>query len=235
MTRERPDALAHLRFKAEADRFRGLGLEEAFTRIYRTNLWGSEASRSGLGSQLDATQRLREAIPALLRRLEARSLLDAPCGDFAWMSQVVLGDIAYTGADIVPDLIARLRAEHGGPLRRFLHLDITRDPLPAADVVLCRDLLVHLSFANIRRVLENVVRSGARYFLTTTFTDHLVNEDIQDGDWRLLNLERPPVSLPPPLELLVEGCEEGGGGFSDKSLGLWSVDQLRTSTLADFS
>ena len=102
----------------------------------------------------------------------------------------------------------------------------TRDPLPRADVLLCRDALVHLSFADIRRVLRNVRASGTAYLLTTTFPGHAVNEDIVSGDWRLLNLEHAPFAFPPPRALIVEGCTEGSGRFADKSLALWRVEDL---------
>ena len=55
----------------------------------------------------------------------------------------------------------------------------------------------------------------------------LPNEDIQDGDWRMLNLERTPFFLGAPLVVLVEGCTEAGGAYADKSLGLWRVADLR--------
>ena len=41
------------------------------------------------------------------------SLLDAPCGDFNWMRHVPLGGVSYTGADVVPELIARNRRDYG--------------------------------------------------------------------------------------------------------------------------
>ena len=41
-----------------------------------------------------------------------------------------------------------------------------------------------------------------------------------------LNLERAPFARRPPLELLVEGCAEGGGGWRDKSLGVWRRAEL---------
>ena len=109
-------------------------------------------------------------------------------------------------------------------------IDERHTALPAADVVLCRDCLVHLSLANIARVLDNVRRSGAAFLLTTTFTDHDVNEDIDDGDWRVINLERPPFNLPPPMAVIVEGCIEGAGDYADKSLGLWRVEDLGIPT-----
>jgi hypothetical protein len=110
---------------------------------------------------------------------------------------------------------------------RFLVLDLTRDDLPQADALLCRDCLVHLSFADIRRALANVLRSGIPYLMTTTFPGCEVNEDIVTGDWRPLNLTRPPFDFPPPLELLNEGCTEGGGLFADKSLAVWQTAKVR--------
>jgi len=223
---DRAPALAHVNFRAEADRLRGLGLEDAFAHIYATNLWGGDESRSGLGSAADATRHVRAALPELLRAVGATTLLDVPCGDFGWLSHVDLGAVGYIGADIVPALVERNTEYFADARRRFLHLDLTRDPLPASDVVLCRDCLVHLSFANATRALDNIKRSGSTYLLTTTFTDQTHNEDIEDGDWRVINLERPPFTLPPPMALIVEGCDEGNGTYADKTLALWRIADL---------
>jgi hypothetical protein len=223
---DRPSVLAHRRFQAEADRMRGLDLKQAFTRIYQTNLWGSERSRSGLGSAGEETDRLRIAIPALLKELGASTMLDIPCGDFGWLSNADLGEVDYTGADIVGELVARNRALYSGATRRFAHLDLTCDALPTADLLLCRDCLVHLSFENIQRALDNIRRSGSAYLLTTTFTGHEINTDVEDCDWRLLNLEREPFHFPKPLAAIVEGCTEGDGAYADKTLGLWRIADL---------
>ncbi|HXQ77347.1 MAG TPA: hypothetical protein VN797_04035, partial [Gemmatimonadaceae bacterium] len=110
--------------------------------------------------------------------------------------------------------------------RRFIDLDLTRDALPAADVLLCRDCLVHLSYANIRAVLANVARSSIRYLLTTSFPGRNDNYDVADGDWRALDLEAPPFSFPEPVLTIVEECEEEDGTYADKSLLAWSVADL---------
>ena len=72
----------------------------------------------------------------------------------------------------------------------------------------------------------NIKRSRILYLLTTTFPDCEENEDITTGDWRLLNLERPPFNLPPPIQLINEGCSESNGKYSDKSLGLWLIEDI---------
>lgn len=78
---------------------------EIFEDIYQNNRWGSSESRPGSGSELRTTDTLREELPKLLRYLNVKSMLDLPCGDYNWMSEVDLGGIFYRGADIVEELI----------------------------------------------------------------------------------------------------------------------------------
>lgn len=142
------------------------------------------------------------------------------------MAGVDLHGVRYTGGDIVPEIIAEATRRHGTPGRRFLVLDLTRSPLPAADLLLCRDCLVHLSYADIAKAVANIRSSEIEYLLTTTFTKESRFTDIVTGDWRPIDLEAPPFSFPPPLELLDERCTEQNGAFADKALGLWRVRDL---------
>lgn len=194
--------------------------EIVFTDIYRGNLWYDPESVSGRGSTLERTAAVRAALPALLRELGARSLLDAPCGDFNWMRHVDLSGVSYAGADVVPDLIERNRQLYGGEGRAFLHLDITRDALPRADVVMCRDCLIHLSFADARRALRNFKASGSTYLLATTHAGVTENEDAPTGGWRSLNLRLPPFDFPAPARTIVEDPA------LEKHLALWRLDEL---------
>jgi hypothetical protein len=223
---KRPPVLAHIRFNERREEFRDLDLAATFDRIYRTNLWGSPDSVSGLGSAFDETRGLRAALIELLKSLNVRTLLDVPCGDFGWLGQDDLPVDHYIGADIVEDLVTRNTSLFGNDQRRFLKLDLTRDALPDADLLLCRDCLVHLSFEDIFRALKNIRAGKLKYFLTTTFTEHDRNEDIRTGDWRMLNFQRAPFNFGEPLAVIVEGCTEGDGAYADKSLGLWRVEDL---------
>ncbi|HEX5634534.1 MAG TPA: class I SAM-dependent methyltransferase, partial [Gemmatimonadales bacterium] len=125
-----------------------------------------------------------------------------------------------------PELIADDARRHAALGRDFRVLDLLASPLPAVDLVLCRDCLVHLSFADIARAVANLRRSGSRWLLTTTFPAQDVNEDVVTGDWRPINLQAAPFDWPAPEELLVEQCTEADGRFADKSLGLWRLDAL---------
>jgi len=198
-----------------------------FSLIFRKNQFGGSESRSGEGSSLAQTERIRREIPRLLAKLGASTLLDAPCGDFNWMQHVQLELNRYWGIDIVDEVIVANRARFISERREFYCCNLIDDPLPAADVVLCRDCLVHLDFRQAKLVLRNFKRSGCKYLLTTTFTNRTANADLVGDDvWRTLNLQLSPFNLPPPLELINEQCTEGGEAYSDKCLGLWRFEDL---------
>jgi hypothetical protein len=224
---DRPPVLAHQRFLEDRESFTGLNLAQRFRRIHETNLWGAPVSASGLGSEMDATAVLRAELPRLFEKLGITSLLDAPCGDAGWINSTNLR-VRLIGVDIVPSLIERLqaRAAAGEIKGKYVLADITRDPLPRCDAILCRDALVHLSCANIERAVANFRRSGAGWLIATTFPEWHTNRDCEDGDWRALNFERAPFHWGPPVELLDENCLEAGGGWRDKSLGVWRLAEI---------
>lgn len=216
-------------------------MRDIFGELYAHDAWklfpggdgvSGPASRSGSGSDLTQTATLRRELPRLLSRLGVRSLLDIPCGDFYWMSEVELGVERYLGADVVPEVVEHNNQRFARPGREFRVLDITRSQLPRVDLVFSRDCLVHFSDTDVRAALDNVQRSGSTYFAATTFTDRATNAaDITTGGWRSLNLCRPPFSLPPPLHVIREDCTEFFAPeahgeavehrFPDKSLAIW--------------
>lgn len=193
-----------------------------FTRIHETNAWGDPESRSGPGSTVARGTDLRPALVELLTRYSVSTLLDAPCGDFNWMRYVTGGlNVSYVGIDVVETLIAQNQALHADQRHRFEWRDVTRDPLPRADLILCRDALVHLSFADVRAALENFRRSGSRLLLTTTFIDLPRNEDTRTGGWRPLNLQAEPFLFPEPIAMIDD--LPAGGIAPGKRLGLWEL------------
>jgi hypothetical protein len=208
-----------------------LSLRDIFAKVYETNFWGSPDSHSGTGSDLVQTAEICKRIPDVVAHFGIRSMLDIPCGDFHWMKEVDL-EIDYIGADVVEELMRRNQELFNTPLRRFIVCDITKDPLPRVDLVLCRDLLVHLSFRDAFMALRNLSLSGSKYLLTTTFKERSRNFDIPTtGKWRPLNLELEPFKFGDPLSLINEKCTEGNGSWSDKSLGLWRIADLQLPEL----
>jgi hypothetical protein len=217
-------AVQFARHRREMSRLRRKSAEQIFTEICREGKWSQGDSVSGTGSDLIQTEEIRKALPLIFRDFEISSLLDIPCGDFHWMKLVDLAGMEYTGADIVADLVERNK-RHESANVRFCQINLVKDELPRADLVFCRDCLVHLSFDDAVAALHNVCASGARYLLTTTFPLCRKNAEIATGQWRKLNLETAPFSFPPPLRLIDEKCSEGEA-YRDKSLGLWAVGDI---------
>jgi SAM-dependent methyltransferase len=192
---------------------------KVFTAIYRNRRWQAGASVSGPGSEIGRCEHLVQALPRLLRELNAASVLDAGCGDFNWLSAAEL-PVDYTGVDVVPELIERNRSRYAAPHRRFLVADITSDPLPAADVALCRHALIHLPNRQVLGALQNFRRCGMHYLLATTFPSVTRNIDIVPGSFRPVNLQAAPFGLPAPLRVIDDS------GPVEAVLGLWEVKTL---------
>jgi hypothetical protein len=202
--------------------------KQKFTEIYeKCGFSGEEFPMSGIGSSLDQTEQLRRRLPLLFSEYGITSLVDAPCGDFTWMEHVNLEGVEYHGFDIVRSVVEKNRLRYGRDNIQFDELDIVKQVPLRADLILCRDCLVHLSNGDALKALANFKKSGSRYLLTTTFTDREENTDLVSGrGWRTINLNKPPFNLPRPLTLIVEGCTEADGQFGDKSLGLWLLKDL---------
>ena len=197
-----------------------------FTHIYHTHRFGGTLSASGQGSDLIRTEIIRRKIPILIKEMNVRVLLDCPCGDFYWLQHSKFDIEKYIGVDIVKKIININQQKYGNKYRKFKCLDISKDALPKADMILCRDCLVHFSFKDILSTIRNFKRSGSRYILTTTFSRRLSNIDINTGGWRTLNLQLLPFSFPRPIKLIDEKCDQAEGTYSDKSLGLWRLEDI---------
>jgi SAM-dependent methyltransferase len=195
----------------------------AFTRHYERRDWREPETVSGRGSALERTGAIRRDLPALFTEFGVRSVVDAGCGDFNWFRALDAELESYVGIEVVEDLVAVNRARHGTHQRRFVSLDVIRDRLPRADLIVCRDCLVHLKNRQVGAALRNFRRSGSRYLLATTFTGDHPNHDAPLGGWRPLNLERSPFSLGPPLRLISERESVEDPRYADKSLGLWAL------------
>ena len=192
---------------------------EVFDTIYRANFWGSDESRSGVGSERDFSMAYLKSLRTLLQERGLRCIFDAPCGDLNWMAGLATDpQISYAGGDISQTLIADLRQRFPEiDLRAF---DICHDAFPQADVWHCRDCLFHLPFADIRRAFDNFAQSKIPFALLTTHSARLHrNLDVAAGGFRYLDLARVPISLAPAEAYLRD--YRPGRDFP-RFVGLWT-------------
>ncbi len=204
------------------------GNKNIFNDIYKGNKWLDDESISGPGSKLEATKFILTILPEIFQNYGIKSMLDAPCGDFNWLKNFNFNYIEYTGVDIVKSLIDANKLHYEKENIHFFEGDISVVKLPMADLVLCRDCLVHLSYKTIGLVLENFKKSGAKYLLTTTFSEVSENINIPTGGWRKINLTKAPFHFPIPLYSFNEKCPSSvDENLSfDKNLALWRLEDL---------
>ena len=112
--------------------------------------------------------------------------------------------ISYIGLDIVKKVIETNLVKRDN-MTRLVQADVvslTQLPGPA-DLIFSRQMMQHMCNSDVRRVLDLISRSGARFALLTHFeTDkRMANVDIHcnSGGYRPQDLLKPPFSLPPPI------------------------------------
>lgn len=201
--------------------------EDRFTWIYKNNYWSSSESLSGTGSTLKYTENLRKELPNLFSKYSIQKVFDAPCGDFNWMSHLLPSvKLEYIGGDIVKPLIENLNSKHKSNNISFVHFDLIKEIPPEVDLMICRDCLFHLSFQDIKSVLENFIKSKSTYLLTTTHKNtgsSFTNRDISTGEFRCIDLFSKPYSFPAdPLYVI----EDWIAPDPERQMCLWSREQI---------
>ena len=173
-----------------------------FGDIYESAAWGGG---SGEGSRAAATDVYRTIVERLVRGSDVGSVVDAGCGDWEFSQLIDWSDVSYLGLDVVPELVARNREAFARPGVEFQCSDFHAERPPAADLLLCKDVLQHWPVAWIQLFLR-VTRARYRYMLLTNDIDstrpgHPRNADIELGDWRPLDLEADVFGLRPTWRL----------------------------------
>jgi len=201
--------------------------KKIFSNIYKYDKWNNDESKSGTGSNLEQTNKIREALPKLFKQLKINSILDCPCGDFYWMNTINLEGYDYKGYDIVSELIASNNKKYGKENVSFEICDVTNEILENRDLIIMRDLLVHFSFEDIFKTLSNIKKSKSKFLLTTNFSEIYSNRDIATGQWRAINLIMPPFDLPKPKLIIDElNTEYNDNNLKSKNLSLWEIKDL---------
>jgi SAM-dependent methyltransferase len=161
------------RLAAGIDRqFKAKTPAEIFEAVYRRRIWGGSEAQdfySGEGSNdpgvvgpyVEAVAEFLSSLPRPPR------VVDLGCGDFNVGSQLRSYCSEYVACDIVQSLIERNRVKFSELDVDFRVLDIASDPLPNGDVVFIRQVLQHMSNAQIQALLPKL-----RPFRWAVITEH---------------------------------------------------------------
>src|SRR5262249_47386474 len=194
--REVLNALRRLRQAARPAR-------EVFSEVYANKSWGPDEFDSGPGSHGEPARVYVECVINFMKTHKIKRVLDLGCGNFEVGKRIAPECKRYVGVDVVPALIERNRTMFAANNIEFNCLDIIRDPLPNADLCLARQVIQHLSNAEISRLLGKLKKcphvTVAEHYPET---EGMPNIDIvRGGNPRIekhgsaVYLDKPPFSV----------------------------------------
>jgi len=223
-----------------------MNYKDIFSNIYDNHGFGSLESRSGPGSTLDETKKLRESIKKIIKDKNIKSVVDIPCGDFNWMKEIVFNFESYIGGDIVKKAIEENNERYSNSRIKFIEFDIVNDEIPNGDLLIVRDIIGHFPIDDGIKILKNILNSKCKYLLSTTWAKkigndwfpcekndvHRENEGVDYGRFYPVNLMSNPFNLPNAEiyleeDVMVDNFENG----NRKTLALWDLDKIRNKTM----
>ena len=185
-------------------------LTDTFNRIYAEGTWGKDVAgkgTSGTGSTLEITREYRAYVEDFMKKHSVKSVVDAGCGDWSFSSAMDWGDASYLGVDIASDVIAAVRNKHEKGRIKFQVGDIT-DELPAADLLISKDVLQHLSNELVHRFIRNNLRKGKYKWVILTNDRGSENRDVASGGYRAIDLAAPPFEVRGLVDLPIKFGDE---------------------------
>ena len=182
--------------------------KKAMQQVYQERLWGSGASEfySGEGSHLPEIVEpyVKTVIDFLSQFNKNISVCDLGCGDFNIGKELVSYTRKYIAVDIVPELILRNQNLFQIPNLEFHCLDIAKDDLPIADCAIIRQVLQHLSNAEVLQITRKLKQY--KYIIVTEHLpsdEFIANVDIISGQGTRLKKKSGIQLLQPPFNLKI--------------------------------
>jgi 2-polyprenyl-3-methyl-5-hydroxy-6-metoxy-1,4-benzoquinol methylase len=201
-----------------------MNLEERFSRIVSSNAWGSKETPCGPGSTLAACAEIIQKLPVWIRSLNIKSIVDLGCGDFHWLKEVDLSGIEYDGYDIVRAAIEGAR-KYASKNIRFHHADILSIDIKRADLVLCKDVLIHLPDQDVLSLLRSIRENGSRFLASTTAPGwpNIFRAGMNAGEFAPIDLQQTPYDLGNPIDMIEVPRKETN---PKKFLALWNLRDI---------
>lgn len=174
--------------------------EDVFSIAYETAMWGRNSegkAHSGAGSTLQNTRLYRLFLEDFISSHNIKSIVDYGCGDWESTQLLNLHGIDYIGIDVVKSVINQNEAKFGSPFVKFIYGNGNEVNLPSADLLICKDVLQHLPNSAIHTFITYlpkfkyclIINDVDPEFFTST------NPDIHAGNWRLIDLTKPPFNV----------------------------------------
>lgn len=178
----------------------GGDLETVFDSIYESGRWGRAGSyqgTSGSGSNARNSEVYLDFLQNFLREKGIGSVVDAGCGDWQFSRLIDWGGTFYLGYDASRIVIEQNWKTFANDNVRFIHGNFLNMDLPPADLLIIKDVLQHLGNENIHRAVQQFGKF--KYVIIVNDIDPhtltALNVDINDGDYRTLDITAEPFNV----------------------------------------
>ena len=167
-------------------KYSGKSISNIFSEIYTKDEWGKGNEGkfkiigtrfySGSGSYNKAAFEYIKFIDGFIKKNNIKSVTDIGCGDFNIGKQILKlnPEINYNGVDVVQELVDYNNNLFANERVRFYCLDTLHDTVPQSDLLLIRQVLQHLSNADIAKLTKNCFHD----FTNILVTEHQLKPEL---------------------------------------------------------
>jgi len=183
------------------------GDPDIFDNIYENSYWGNG---SGGGSSPEATQPYKVFLEDFIRHSKIQSIVDLGCGDWQFSKFLDFGSATYVGTDASKNVIINNQQLFARSGVSFVDLPKDYNELPSADLLVCKDVLMHLNTKEVQDILA--ILPNYKYALITNDVpcvsifgeifltlrrpfSPVINREIKSGDYRTLDPTQHPFNL----------------------------------------
>ena len=179
-----------------------------YSYIYKNGMWGPG---SGYGAGDVATEKYRPFLQKIFDNDRFESFVDLGCGDFQTMRHIkVPAKKSYTGIDVVPDVIDKLRRDYGPPRNanyKFVLIDdlkslqLGSDVLVGVDLVIVKDVMQMWSNERVQYFIDNVMPNFKYALIVNHFVggddlnEEITTDAVMAGKHRPIDPTYPPFNL----------------------------------------
>ena len=191
----------------------------------------------GIGSYLENTKEATKFITDIIKQKQIKTIADVGCGDLNWLQFINLKELGvkyYVGYDFDQEMleIAKMRAgliSNDKSIFYFKQVDIRQKiRMSRYDLIICRDLFIHLEDDEILNALKLFTNSGSRWLIASNYIigknlplNRKIEYTKRKRKSRKINLYLPPYSLPRTEDIIREVDS------NDKFLCLWDLEKIR--------
>jgi len=183
--------------------------KDAMEQVYDMKLWGTNNSEfySGIGSHHpEIINPYIEVVVSFLNSFKTPPVVcDLGCGDFNVGMKLVNYASSYVAVDIVEPLIRSNSERFNYENLEFQCLDIALDDLPSGDIVILRQVLQHLSNAEIQSIIVKL--KDFKYLILTEHLpegDFVPNQEVISGQGTRLKKQSGVDLFAPPFNFKVK-------------------------------